>query len=390
MIRTWFVAVCMAIFALTTNPWTGLAETNDTQIQLTENVKASILMEKDTGTILYEENSDEPLAPASMTKIMTMLLIMEALDSGQIRLQDTVRTSAHAASMGGSQIFLEEGEEMTVEELLLAVAIASANDASVALAEHIAGSEEAFVEMMNKRAEELGLKNTYFQNATGLPAEDHYSSARDIAIMSRELLRYEEITKYTGQYEGYLREDTEDKFWLVNTNRLVKFYPGVDGIKTGFTNEARYCLSATAEKNGMRVIAVVFGAPTAKERNKQITRMLDYAFSQYESVPVYEKGDTVGEVAVQKGEVAFIPAQTKDKVSLLTKKGEKTDDVKQSLRFHENLQAPVKKGDVIGHIVLQKDGKELMKAELVAAKDVAPATWWTLYKRSFGQFTKVE
>ena len=390
MIRSLFITLIFGVFLFSASPVTSFAETNEESVKLIENVKAAILMEKDTGVILYEENSDEPLPPASMTKIMTMLLVMEALDSGKISLEEKVRTSAHAASMGGSQIFLEEGEEMTVEELLMAVAIASANDASVALAEHIAGSEAAFVEMMNKRAEELGLKNTRFQNSTGLPAENHYSSARDMAIMSRELLKYKDITKYTGQYESYLREDTEDKFWLVNTNRLVKFYPGVDGIKTGFTNEARYCLSATAEKNGMRVIAVVFGAPTAKERNKQITRMLDFAFSQYETVPVYEKGDTVCEVAVHKGEDPFILAQTKEKVSLLTKKGEKTDDIKQTLHFKENLQAPVKKGDVIGHIILQKDGKELVKAELVAAKDVNPATWWTLYKRSFGQFTKVE
>ncbi len=390
MKRSTIMVILLAVFFFTAFPGISFAVENDEPFKLAENVKAAILMEQDTGTILYEENGDEPLPPASMTKIMTMLLVMEALDAGKIRLDDTVRTSTHAASMGGSQIFLEEGEEMTVEELLLAVAIASANDASVALAEHIAGSEEVFVEMMNKRAEELGLKNTRFQNATGLPAENHFSSARDIAIMSRELLKHEEITKYTGRYESYLRENTDDKFWLVNTNRLVKFYPGVDGLKTGFTNEARYCLSATAEKNGMRVIAVVFGAPTAKERNKQITRMLDFAFSQYETVPVYEKGATVGEVVVQKGEMERVPVQTKDKVSFLKKKGEKTEDVQPVLRFDENLQAPVKRGDVVGQIVLQKDGKELGKTDLIASKDVAPAAWWTLYKRTFGQFTKVD
>jgi len=203
MIRSLFLILSISALLFTSAPLHTFAEQEAEPMQLVENVKSAILMEKDTGAILFEHNSDERLAPASMTKIMTMLLIMEAIDSGKITLDEKVRTSEHAASMGGSQIFLEEGEEMTVDELLQAIAIASANDASVALAEHIAGSEEAFVQLMNKRAQELGLKNTKFQNATGLPAEDHYSSARDMAIISRELLKYEDITKYTGRYESY-------------------------------------------------------------------------------------------------------------------------------------------------------------------------------------------
>lgn len=389
MIRSLFLILSISALLFTSAPLHTFAEQEAEPMQLVENVKSAILMEKDTGAILFEHNSDERLAPASMTKIMTMLLIMEAIDSGKITLDEKVRTSEHAASMGGSQIFLEEGEEMTVDELLQAIAIASANDASVALAEYIAGSEEAFVQLMNKRAQELGLKNTKFQNATGLPAEDHYSSARDMAIISRELLKYEDITKYTGRYESYLRENTDKKFWLVNTNRLVKFYPGVDGIKTGFTNEAKYCLSATAEKNGMRVISVVFGAPTTKERNKQITRMLDFAFSQFETVPVYEKGEAIGKVRVQKGQQKFIQAQTGQKVSLLVKKGEGNENVQEEVQFIEDLRAPIKKGDTVGYLVLMKDGKELSKTELVADQDVKPASWWTLYKRSFGRFTKV-
>src|SRR5690606_30408439 len=224
------------------------------------------LIERDTGTVLYEKNMHEKYSPASMTKIMTMLLVMEAIDEGKFSFKDKVATSEYAASMGGSQIFLEPGEEMKVEELLLAVAIGSANDASVALAEKVAGSEENFVNIMNKKVQELGLKNTKFQNTTGLPAKDHYSTAYDMAIMAKELLKYEEITDFTKMYESYLREDTDKKFWLVNTNKLVKFYPGVDGLKTGFTREAMYCLTATAKKDGMRVIAVIFGAPTSKSR----------------------------------------------------------------------------------------------------------------------------
>src|SRR5690625_5068886 len=202
-----------------------------------------------------------------------------------------VRISERASSMGGSQIFLEAGEEMSVNDLLKGIAVASGNDASVALAERIAGSEEAFVEKMNNKVKELKLKNTHFQNTTGLPAEDHYSTSHDIAIIAKELLKYESITEYTSLYEDYLRKGEENEFWLVNTNKLVKFYPGVDGLKTGFTNEAKYCLTATAKKHDMRVIAVVMGADKPKERNAAISNMLDYAFNHFETKNLFEKGD---------------------------------------------------------------------------------------------------
>lgn len=269
--------------------------------QLVDNARSAILIERDTGTVLYEKNSNEQLPPASMTKIMTMLLIMEALDKGKIDINEKIRTSEYAASMGGSQIFLEPGEEMTTQEMLKGIAIGSGNDASVAMAERIAGSEPAFVEMMNKKAKELGLKDTKFQNTTGLPIQDHYSTAHDMAMMAKELLKYQDITKFTGTYEAYLRENTDNKFWLVNTNKLVRFYPGVDGLKTGFTNDAKYCLTATAQKDGMRVIAVVFGAPTSKERNAQVTKLLDYAFAQYKTHPIYKRNIAIGEAKVSKG-----------------------------------------------------------------------------------------
>lgn len=223
-------------------------KTEETATKLAEQASSAIVIEQDTGKVLFDKNPNEKLPPASMTKIMTMLLIMEQVEKGKLKLNDKVRASEHAASMGGSQIFLEPGEEMTVNEMLKGIAIASGNDASVAVAEHIAGSEEGFVNMMNKKAKDLGLKNTHFQNPTGLPAKDHYSTANDMAIMARELMKYPLIRKYTGKYEDYLREDTDKKFWLVNTNKLVRFYPGVDGVKTGFTTEAKYCLTASAEK----------------------------------------------------------------------------------------------------------------------------------------------
>ncbi|MEH7333770.1 D-alanyl-D-alanine carboxypeptidase family protein [Neobacillus drentensis] len=355
---------------------------------IVSNVSSAILIERDTGKILYEKNSQEKLPPASMTKIMTMLLIMEAIDKGKLSWNEKVRTSEYAASMGGSQIFLEPGEEMTTKQMLQGIAIGSGNDASVAMAERIAGSEEAFVDMMNAKAKQLGLKHTFFKNTTGLPVSGHYSSAHDMAVMAKELLKYEDITKFTGMYEAYLRENTDKKFWLVNTNKLVRFYPGVDGLKTGFTAEAKYCLTATAQKDGMRVIAVVFGAPTSKERNAQVTKMLNYAFSQYQTHPLYKRNQTIGTARISKGKDKSVEAVTSEPLSLLTKKGEKTEDVKQKVILQKNLNAPLNKGDKVGTIKLIKDGKVILESPLVASKSVKEAGWWTLYKRSFGMFTK--
>lgn len=357
-------------------------------VEIANDARSAILIERDTGSVLYHKNSDDPLPPASMTKIMTMLLIMEAIEQGKVKMDEKIRTSEYAASMGGSQVFLEPGEEMTTDQMLQAIAIGSANDASVAMAERIAGSEEAFVQMMNKKLQELGLKNTVFKNTTGLPIEGHVSTARDMAMIAKELLKYEGITKYTGTYESYLREDTDKKFWLVNTNRLVRFYSGVDGLKTGFTSEAKYCLTATAEKNGMRVIAVIFGAPTSKSRNAQVTKMLDYAFAQYETHPMYKRNVSVGQIEVSKGNKKRVEALTSEPISLLTKKGENADDVKQEIILNEKLSAPIQKGDVVGKIKFVKNGKTLVESPLIAKEDVKEASWWILYKRSFGMFTK--
>ena len=382
------VSVMLTIILLTTFAVPLAFAEEKTGVELADNVKSAILIERDTGKVLYEKNSNESLPPASMTKIMTMLLIMEALDEGKLSYDEKVRASEYAASMGGSQIFLEAGEEMTVEELLKGIAIGSGNDASVAMAERIAGSEEAFIDMMNKKAEELGLKDTKFQNTTGLPVEEHYSSAHDMAIMSKELLKYEDITKYTGKYEAYLREDTDNKFWLVNTNKLVRFYPGVDGLKTGFTREAMYCLTATAEKDGMRVIAVVFGAPTPKDRNAQVTKMLDYAFSQYKTHPMFERNHVMGSAKISKGKDKTLDVVTSEPISLLTKKGENIDDVSQKVTVHKDLKAPIKKGDPVGELVIEKNGEKLIQSPLVAKEDIDKASWWDLFKRSFGIFSK--
>ncbi|MBE3568636.1 MAG: D-alanyl-D-alanine carboxypeptidase [Bacillales bacterium] len=361
-----------------------------TKSELADEAKSAVLIERDTGAVLYDKNSHERLPPASMTKIMTMILIMEAIQEGRLHWNDQVRTSEKAASMGGSQVFLEPGEEMTVKEMLKAIAVGSANDASIALAEHIAGSEEEFVKMMNKKAKELGLKDTNFQNPTGLPAQGHYSSAYDMALMAKELLKYPQITKYTGLYESYLRENTDKKFWLVNTNKLVKHYPGVDGLKTGFTNDAKYCLTATAKKNNMRVIAVVFGAPTPKSRNTQISKMLDYAFARYETSPIYGQGETLGQVKVSKGKKAKIDARTAESVSVLIKKGEKLNKLERDIRLKKTIKAPVHKGDKIGELILKKDGKILSKTPLISDENVKKAGWWQFYKKAFNLFTKAE
>ena len=379
----------LVIALLLTSLWIpSVSAEEKTSTDITDNVRSAILIERDTGQILYEKNSNEELPPASMTKIMTMLLIMEAIDKGKLKWDENVRTSEYAASMGGSQIFLEPGEEMTVKQMLQGIAIGSGNDASVAMAEKIAGSEEAFVDMMNNKVKELGLKNTIFKNTTGLPGSGHYSSAHDMAIMAKELLKYEDITKFTGMYEAYLRENTDKKFWLVNTNKLVRFYPGVDGLKTGFTAEAKYCLTATAQKDGMRVIAVVFGAPTSKERNAQVTKMLNYAFAQYQTHPMFKRNEVIGNSHVNKGKDKKVEAVTSEPLSLLTKKGEKTEDVKRKVTLDKNLNAPITKGDKVGTIQFVKDGKVVLESELVAKNEVKEATWWTLYKRSFGMFTK--
>jgi len=381
-------ALLIGIFTLSiSSPALAAEKPNTSTTELAPNTKSAILIEMNTGSVIYDKNKDEQLSPASMTKIMTMLLIMEALDKKQITMDEKVRTSEYAASMGGSQIFLEPGEEMTVEQMLRGIAIGSGNDASVAMAEKLAGSEEEFVKLMNKKVKELGLKNTKFQNATGLPVKDHYSTAHDMSVMARELLKHEEITKFTSLYESYLREDTDKKFWLVNTNRLVKFYPGVDGLKTGFTHEAKYCLTATAKKDNMRVIAVVFGAANPKERNAQVTKMLDYAFAKYQSREVYKKNMPLAMLTIEKGQKKKVSLVTSEPVALLSKKGEEKLNIRPKIILNKDVQAPVEKGEHLGTVQMLLGDKVVSETALIASEGVKRATWFDLYKRSFGMFT---
>lgn len=322
-------------------------------VDLAPNAKAAILLEATTGAVLYEKEADIALPPASMTKIMTMLLVAESVDAGRLRLDDRVTASERAARMGGSQVFLAPGEEMTVEELFKSVAIASANDAAVALAEHIAGSVEQFVAKMNQRASELGLQHTTFRNVHGLPEEGHVSSARDLALLARELIRHDWVLAYTGRYEDMLREGTSKPFWLVNTNRLVKFYPGMDGLKTGYTAEARYGLVATAKRGSLRFIAVAMGEPEIKTRNREITTMLDYGFAHLEASTLYGQGERVARLKVPGGVPEEIGARAAEDVVVVFPKGK--GEVVRTEVVPRVPKAPFAQGTQIGEVVVRTE-----------------------------------
>ncbi|KUP20480.1 D-alanyl-D-alanine carboxypeptidase family protein [Paenibacillus sp. DMB5] len=363
---------------------------NTAAADLAPNARSAILMDAGTGTIIYEKNSHDKLPPASITKIMTMLLTVEALDEGRLQLTDMVRTSEYAASMGGSQIFLEPGEEMSVDEMLKGIAMASGNDASVAMAEKIAGSESAFVDMMNSKAEELGLKDTHFANCNGLPAENHYSSAHDIAVISRELLKHERIIKYTGSYQDYLRKDTEKPFWLVNTNKLVRFYTGADGLKTGYTSEAKFCLSATASRDGLRAVAVVLGEPNTKTRNSEVSGMFDYLFSQYKVHTIYKPGDAIGTLKIEKGVKKELPITAKETYSVLLKKGVTQEGIRNEVVLQKDIKAPVAADQTIGKLVVYQGTSVIKEYELKAGEEVAKAGFWKLFKRTAGSLFTID
>lgn len=374
---------------LSTTPVYGEEKKRNESAHLAPDAKSAILMEQDTGKILFDKNAHEKLPPASMTKIMTLLIIMEQLDKGNLTKDELVRVSENASSMGGSQVFLETGEEMTVDDLLKSIAIASGNDASVALAERIAGSEEAFVKMMNEKVKELKLKNTTFQNSSGLPADDHYSTAYDMAIIANELLKYESITDYTSIYEDYLRKGTDNEFWLVNTNKLVKFYPGVDGLKTGYTNEAKYCLAATAKKDDMRVIAVIMGADTIKERNANISNMLDYAYNHFETKKLFDQGETITKLDMFKAEQQHIDVSTRQSVSVLFKKGQSdVDDITTHIDLYEDIDLPLQKGEQVGVLTVKHKGDVLSETPLIVTNEIHRASYFKLWKRAIQKLSK--
>ena len=336
--------------------------------------KSAILMEVNTGTILYEQNADEKLPPASITKIMSLLLVMEAIRDGKMSVEDVVSASEHACSMGGSQIWLEPGETMTVDDLLKAAVIASANDATVALGEQIAGSEEGFVSMMNARAKELGMTNTHFVNATGLDAEGHISSAHDVAIMSRELIKHDLIKNYSTVWMDSLRDGESE---LVNTNKLVRFYEGTTGLKTGTTSGAGYCLSATAERNGLELVAVIMSGDTSNDRFNGAKKLLDYGFANYEYTTIKPQPD-VSEISIKKGVQKSVIIKVEQDFGSLLKKSNAAS-ITQQTKLNQNLTAPIQKGDVVGAVEFYLNDEVIGSVDVVAAEKVNKMSFWTAF-----------
>lgn len=353
------------------------------------NIKArsAVLMDYNTRKVIYEQDAHKEVPPASITKIMTLLLTMEAIESGKITLNDEVRISAHAAGMGGSQLWLEEGEIQIVEDLIKAVAIRSANDASVALAEHIAGSEEVFVKMMNDKAKELGMNNTNFANASGLPNQNHYTSAYDVAIMSAELLKHEGIHKWLTTYmDEMLVGKNKDKVQsLVNTNKLIKEYQGTTGVKTGSTSEAGHCLAASAKRNNLHLIAVVMGSDTSKIRFDESMRLLDYGFANYDSVAIGRKGDVIGKIKVHKGKVNYLEAVLERDSYLLLPKG-KSGNITKEIVLPDFVEGPIEEGKELGKLIVKVDGEEMDIIRLVSNVSIEKASFKDILIKTIRNF----
>ena len=348
---------------------------------LTPNAESGILIEYSTGKILYSKKIDEKLAPASMTKIMTLLLIMEAVEEGKINLDDNISISTNASSMGGSQVFLDPNTEMKAEELIKSIAIASANDSAVAMAEAISGTTANFVSRMNSRRKELGCKNTNFKNVHGLDEEGHYSTAYDMSLIARELLKHEQILKYTSTYEAYLNKPNGTSTWMVNTNKLIKYYTGLDGLKTGFTKTAGYCLTSTAKRNDMRLISVVMKEPSSQVRNSETISLLNYGFSNYKIKTILKKDQKLGTIEVQNGKKELADITILEDATNL----ESINDNKE-YSFNivtDKVKAPLKKGDKVGTLELTEQGTIIKRLNITVKENIPKANIWDLYKRNF-------
>lgn len=348
---------------------------------LAPNATSAIMIEASTGEILFQKNKDEKLAPASMTKMMSMLIIIEEIENGNLKWDEMITTSERASSMGGSQIFLKAGEKMSVTDLLKGIAIASGNDAVVALAERISGSEESFVKRMNTRAKDLGLKNTNFVNSTGLTEDNHYSSAYDMSLIAKELVKHEKILEFTSTYEDYLRKDTKSPFWLVNTNRLVRFKEGVDGLKTGFTKEAGYCLTATMKKDNMRLITVVMKEEDTNKRSADTSKMLDYGFNVYMVQTILDEKTTIEKQKVELGKKLTTEIVPKESITILNKKNEEIKNITYKTNINKII-APVKRGDKVGTIDIIEEGKVISTIDATVKENIEKANIFTVYLRN--------
>ena len=380
-------ALILAIFIFAPSA----AHAKEGGLSLTIDAKAAVIMEASSGEIIFNQNGNVRRAPASVTKVMTMLLIYEALAQNRISWDDIVTTSEHAASMGGSQIYLEPGEQQSVRDLVKAVVIASANDAAVALAEFISGSEESFVDLMNKKARALGMENTSFRNACGLDAEGHFTTAEDIAKMSRELItKYPEVQEFATIWMDTIVHKThrgEEEFGLTNTNKLVKWYTGTTGLKTGSTSEALYCLAATANRGEMELIAVVLGAPNPTTRFQEAMKMLDYGYANYKVVKGELPGTMVGTISVSKGVAPNVAVMVENLVSDVTEKGSNSE-LEGEVFINESIQAPVEAGTVVGEIVYEYEGQEIGRSPLVTEEAVEKAGLVDMVGRLLGIWFK--
>ena len=384
MAKKWISFICVWIMALTVllTPLTVRAQNDSTdETGNTDLIQApsGVLMEPETGTIIYEKDKDTRRSPASITKIMTLILIFDALEKGTLKLEDTVTTSAYAKSMGGSQVFLEEGETQTVETMIKCIVIASGNDASVAMAEHICGNEQEFVRHMNERAAGLGMTNTHFEDCCGLTdSANHYTTAEDIAIMSRELItKYPKILEYSSIWMENITHVTRQgskEFCLTNTNKLLRSYEGCVGLKTGSTSLAKYCLSAVAKRNGVTLIAVLMAAPDYKVRFKDAATMLNYGFGRC-SIYIDEKMQALPQVPVKKGKEKSVPLLYAEQFKYLSTDGNAISNVKRKLRIHRDVDAPVKKGELAGEMIYSANGKELGRVKILYGKTVSKATY---------------
>ena len=349
-------------------------------LELTQYSASALLIEPTTNKILYELNIHERRPPASMTKLMTLLLTMEALDDGRVHLDDAVTISKNASGMGGSQVFLEENSSIKLEELIKSVALASGNDAAVAIAEYIGGSLDEFINMMNEKVQKLGLKDTNFVNVHGLDAENHYSSAYDMAMIAKELVKHKKILEFSGTYEDYLRKDTANSFWLVNTNKLVRYYSGADGLKTGFTDKAMYCLTATAKKNNMRLITVVMGEPNSTTRSSETATMLDYGFNTYKLDTILSSKKILSKSKINLGEKETVNVVAKEDITILNKNTDGKRNVTYKLKL-DTIKAPVKIGDKVGKIEVIENDQIIMEIIATVDANIKKANIFTIYLR---------
>ena len=344
---------------------------------LIPNATSGVLMEEETGTIIFEKEKDKQVAVASMTKMVAQIIILESIESKKIKWDDVVTVSKNASDMGGSQIYLAANEKMSVRDLFKGISMASANDAVVAMAEYISGTEDKFVKKMNDKVKSFGLKNTVFKNSTGLDEEGHFSSAYDMAIIAKELLKHEEILKFSSVYEDYLRTDTPNKFWLVNTNKLIRSYPGSDGLKTGHTDNAKYCIAATAKRDGMRLIAIVLGEEVAKVRNEETSKLLDYGFNLKQVNIIKKKEKVVKKITLEKSNKKEIKIYPKNDVVVLKDKGIQNKKYVTKIKINK-VNLPLKKNDKVGVIDVYENKKKIKSVDLIVKEKVEKETFINL------------